>query len=925
MKSVMSFIVRHPCLSFIAVILVTSLFMIPLPKLIIDPSAEGLMISGDPDIDFYDEVKETFGDDILVSICITSDNVFQEPILQTIQNLSDEIQDITLPIDGEDVEVVARVVSLTTVNKIIGDDGYLDTGELIEDVTSDEDELAVIKRNALSNPIMINDIVSSNSKTASVNVYIKESPPLHFTYNQEVTERIQALIDSEIKRLKGKGIDAEIFQIGFPVVKVTIAKYLEQDMVRLVPLCLLTSLIILVWSFRSVIAVTIPMITGIFSVIWTLGFMAAMGYTINAVTNIVPLLLLVIGCTEDIHMLSEYSEQLKAGNEKLKAIRNMAIKCGLAIFLTSLTTLLGFSTLTVNKITLLKEFGISASFGLGFNFLVTILVLPTVLRWTKIPKNFGSGQTAKPTPKLDKISDLLFYIAVNKRPVIMVVTLTIMIWAAVGATKVKLDSDFIGFFKSDSEVRVKLDRLSELMAGGQSFFVIIDTEQDEGIKNPEVMTAMAKLQTRMNDVFGKTISVADQIKIMHREMNDGKAEFFTVPDSEELISQYLLMVDAEEVEPFMDTSSGRACIVVRHNVRGTWRLNEELAKIEAYAKEIFPSYVKLKVTGETILVNKGADSMSIGQVFSLSLASIFIFIIISILFVSPKAGLLAMVPNIIPILMNFGIMGWFDIALSPGTCTIAVVALGVAVDDTIHLMVRFHKELKKTSDQNEAMEKTIRAQLLPVLSTSIGLAVGFFILILSNLVTNMYFGYLASIAMVMALTSDLLVGPALLLSTQLISSWDLLKVKINEDLVRTSTLFKDLKLAEIKKVVLLGVISGYKDSDYIVRKGDDSQHMYMIVEGNVEVVVQEDEKEKKFVKTLGRGDIFGEMAFVTGNQRTADIMAKGDVEVLTIDHQSLNNVKARFPKIAAKIYYNLSSILSLRLKETTSAWAKQRE
>ncbi|GAX60254.1 cyclic nucleotide-binding protein [Candidatus Scalindua japonica] len=735
------------------------------------------MVSGDPDKDYYEEVKKIFGDDVLVTVCITSDNIFQEEILQSIENISDKIGNITLNIDDEDVEVVTRVISLTTVNKIVGREGYLDINQLIDYIPSGPDELEKIKKNALQNETFLNDIVSKDGKTAAINTYIQASPPGYLSYNHEIKNKIQEFIDIEAKRLKKQGVNAEIFQIGLPVIKVEVAEYIENDLRMFMPICITVSLIILWFSFRTISAVIIPLTTGMISVAWTLGIMSFVGYPINVISNALPVLLIVVGCTEDIHMLSEYYHQLKAGNEKHIAIRNMSIKCGLAIFLTSLTTTLGFSALICNKIVMIREFGICSAIGLICNFIVTILFVPTFLQWTRVPKSFTTVSKKKTSLIMGSISDFICRIVVHKRVFIIIGTAMVIILAVFGTFKVRPDADYTNFFKKNSSIRVKLDKLHNRISGGKSMLIVIDSGQEGGIAGPEIMTAIAEFQDYLNQRFDKTISVADYVKIMHREMNNGDKEFFKIPTSRELISQYLLLMDGDDLERVLDSAHSAACIIVRHNIIGSWQVNKELDAIKDMSKQLFPKYVQVKITGIDILNKKAGDYMSKGQIMGLGLGLVIIFFIISILFLSPWVGFLAMIPNMIPILLNFGIMGWFHIPLSPATSIVAIIALGIAVDDTIHFMVRFHKELKNTNNQDEAISRTLKKELLPIMSTSIALALGFCILISSNFVSNICFGYLAAIAMLVALVSDLFVTPGLLLATHLFSSRNVLKVK----------------------------------------------------------------------------------------------------------------------------------------------------
>lgn len=920
MKAIMTSITKHPFVCIAILVVLTAIFMIPLPGLIVDPSSEGMMIPDDPDKDYYDEVKEIYGDDLLLTVSIASDDIFKEDILQSIENLSDKINDITLNINGKDTEVVTRVISLTTVTNITDREGDLDTGKLIEYIPSEIDELERIKKDALRNETFLNDIVSKDGKVAAINAYLLASPSGYITYNHEITSKVQEFIDIETERLKKLGINSKIFEIGFPYIKVKITEYIEKDMRKLVPICLLITLTIFWLTFRSFTAVVTPIATGILSVTWTLGFMAFVGYPINAITSAIPILLIVIGCSEDVHMISEYRHQLRAGNDKLTAIKKMATKTGLAIFLTSFTTIAGFLALTINKIPMIKEFGIITAVGLACNFAITILFVPTYFRFAKAPKRFTAKLEKKHSSIFKSIEEFLCHVAMNKRALVIIATTIIVILGVVGTIKVKTDSDYISFFKEDSEIRERMNNLHSNISGAKSILIVIDTGQEDGVKNPKIMAGIAKFQDYLNQRFDKTISVADYIKIMHREMNGGDMEFFKIPESEELISQYLLMIEGDDLERVLESTYSQACIVVRHNYVGSWQVNKKLEAIRGMGKQLFPKHVQVRITGIDILDNKASDYMSQGQALGLGIAVVLIFLIISILFISPKVGLLAMIPNVIPILTNFGIMGWFNIPLNPGTSIVAVIVLGIAINDTIHLLVSFQEELKSTNDQNEAMRNTIKRELLPVMSTSFALALGFCIMISSNFVSNIYFGCLVALAMLIAFASDLFVTPALLLTTQLVSSWDMLKLKINKEITEASLLLHGLRVSEVKKIALLGVIAGYKENEFIIKKGDLDREMYLILDGNVDVVIQ---KEKKLVKTLQKGDIFGEMAFITGGERTADVIAKGPVELLKIDDRSLNNVKSKYPKIGAKIFYNMSRILSKRLKETTKDLAKK--
>ena len=925
MKGFLLLVARHPVLSLIALLLSFPVAGYYGSKVIQDASVDGLIIQ-DEEKEYYDSIKEIFGDDTLVTVLIKSpDGIFQDAILETIKNVTDSAFDVSIGNEGEEIPVITHVTSLTTVNKILNKDGYLDTDKLMDYLPADEEELEEVKSNTVRSELLYDNVISKDLTATAVNIYLSAQPENVLNYNQQVTVQIEEILKEERSKLADLGIDAEIIQIGMPTVKTELAVLIERDMSVLVPAALVIIFGILWVAFRSPIAVLLPLFTGVLSVIGCLAFMTLMGYTINLITNIIPLLLLVIGCTEDIHMLADYKHQVRHEKDKNKAIRNMLIKCSLAVFLTSVTTALGFLTLKLNPIRMLQEFGAAATVGLVMNYFITIVAVPTLLRLTPVPKHFRDEE--KKSPTVARIAKWLFHVAVNYRLRVVCVTTVVVALSIIGCFKIKVDADLVSFFKPSNSVRQQMKTLEENLSGGQSFQVIVNTEGmggEEGIKEPVTLRAMDELEQYLRERFDYVVSVADYIKVFNREFNGGE-ENFKIPDTFDEVSQMLLLLESNEMQRIMGPDYQNASIVVRHHVYGSWQLTEELELLRAKVDEIFPKGVEVRFTGEGILFNKASDTMAVGQVTSLGFAVLIIFIIISILFVSPKAGLLAMIPNGIPILMNFGIMGWFGMSLNPGTCTVAVIALGIAIDDTIHLMVQFYKELKIDGDQKGAMQRTLDSELMPVLSSSVALGLGFSALILADVVSSVQFGYLACFAMMNALLSDLLVAPALLISTRLISSWDLLKIRINESTIKDSALFKNMKLSELKKIVLLGVLQEFKAGETIVKQGSNDREMYLILEGEAKVAIEQSSAQEAHVGHLSRGDIFGEIAFITGEKRTANVLAVEPVTALRIDDKSLQSVKDRFPKIGAKLFFNLSNILGQRLKQTTSAWTAERE
>jgi len=343
----------------------------------------------------------------------------------------------------------------------------------------------------------------------------------------------------------------------------------------------------------------------------------------------------------------------------------------------------------------------------------------------------------------------------------------------------------------------------------------------------------------------------------------------------------------------------------------SFELKQALGELRAFMDERVPPQFAYGLTGENILVNKAADSMATGQALSLSLLLVIIFVLMSFLFLNFKAGFLSLIPNVFPIMLFFGIMGIFDIALNTGTAMVAAIAIGIAVDDTIHFMTRYHKEMKQLQCQSSAMEICIRSEIKPVFSTSVALALGFSVVCLSSFIPVINFGFLSALVMVFALLGDMFITPILLSSTQLITLWDMVALSISSEVVEKSPLFKGMKKRQIKKIVLLGEIREAEVGARAVTAGDEGSSMFLLLEGAVNV-----QAEGNTIATLNPGDIFGEIALVNPGPRSADVVATAPLKYIEISWQNLKNMQKRFPRLAGTVLLNLASVLGDRLVQT---------
>ena len=906
MRKFMLWSQANPWLVIVTVAIITIFALYSARNIRVDASTEGMMIQGDPAQDYYQETLKKFGTDNITVIFINDKNLFTPEKLKLLDELVFKF---------EELHGVSKVESLYSVTNFKGVDGTLETNPLIDWPPETQEEAEQVKTDALRNPIFLNNLISKDGTATAINLFVEVNPD-----EPEFNVKFSRQVDEIIKPFQNR-FDS-IFQIGLSYTRRLISENIVNDMLTLAPLSALALLLTLIVFMRSASGAILPMLTAGTSIVWTAAFMALADIPLNVLTVTVPSLIIVIGSTEDIHILSEYLEGVeKTGGSRTEAIKIMSGKVSTAILLTSLTTFIGFLSITLNQIILLKQFGIVAAFGLFVNPAVTCLIAPVYLHFFGSTKGKMSGEH-----KVSSINRFFGMLADNIIKIIysnkwLVLTFFLGGAAVIGffTFQVKVDNDLLGYFKKSSEIRTRSEILHNDLSGAQTFFIRIDSGFPGAFKQPENLVYIAQIQKYMSEKgwFDKTKSLADDISIIHREMNNGDEKYLKVPDSADLVAQYLLFLHRDEISRYVTADFSESNILVRHNISSSYELADALEDLEKHIKKTLNPHFLLGFTGENILVNAAADSMAEGQAKSLSLVLVLIFIIMSILFVNVKAGALSLIPNLFPIVLNFGIMGILGIPLNTGTAMVAAIAIGIAVDDTIHLMSRYNTEMRVLQSQDKAINVCIHAEIRPVISTSIALSLGFAVLGFSNFVPVISFGLLSSMVMIFAIIGDLFITPILLSSTQLMTLWDMIGLQLQESVIKGAELFRDLRPWQIKRIVLLGRILSNKAGELAVAQGEKGASMYLLLEGSAEVATKDKKTGKEIILTrLNPGDVFGEIALVEPGPRSADVRALESISYLEIDWNGLKRIQRIYPRIAGRLFLNLSRILGGRLVQT---------
>ncbi len=361
-------------------------------------------------------------------------------------------------------------------------------------------------------------------------------------------------------------------------------------------------------------------------------------------------------------------------------------------------------------------------------------------------------------------------------------------------------------------------------------------------------------------------------------------------------------------------------MIVRTTLSGSADVGAFVQRVEQFAAARFPAGVTVRPTGTVVLLNQSADALVWGQVTGLWQELGALLALLSFLFLSVRVGVLALIPNVIPTVMLFGLMGWSGISLNVSTSTIAAIAIGIAIDDTIHLLSSFNAELRRSGDRDRAVAYAIRSAGQAAVFISTALAAGFFIVCLSNFQPVQHFGLLSGVTMGVALITELFFTPALMATTNIVTLWDLLFLKLGPEPHKQIPLFEGLRPFQAKIVVLMAHLASAQRGFALTRRGELRGELYVLLNGQADVC----RGDGNVIRRLGRGDVIGEMGLVRQRPRSADVILAENTEYLVLDGRFVRRLRRQYPRIAATVFFNLARILSDRLENTTDQLVRER-
>ena len=574
---------------------------------------------------------------------------------------------------------------------------------------------------------------------------------------------------------------------------------------------------LLLWTlFRSASAVVLPQLAIGLSILFVIGGLSWLNLASTTLIALTVMLVIAVGVADCVHVMSSYLFFRRDGKEHDEALSKAYGKTGVPILLTTITTMAGMSSLAATGMPMFVQFGLSSAAGVFFAFAYTIYLLPVLLNYwhpMQAKKTSHSDEKKKSGIKVLALfikSKVLNFLCFFAKPLLSLAKKVGIVWLVsadwlqplldripafverfryliaiiffggfivclYGATQVKIDSNLVELYSDDVPIGQAYDIVDDNMMGTGNMVIVVDTARSDGIMDPAVLSSMDRLQNKIEDSYSdyiiRTNSLADLVKDTHAIMQSSE-EFRTIPDSQIAVSQLLYLFNSsnpEERRALVSDDFSKSHISVQLRNAGSEEYKEFFKEIQQDINSEFnkltTSYPELKVqiTGSFALMMRLADDISKNQFKSLAIAAIVISLLMMLTLGSLQAGVMSIIPNLIPATLAFGLMGLLGISLDTDTLMIAPLIIGIAVDDTIHFISHYRMSLAQNHNMKIALVETIKEVGQAVTFTTLILGCGFFMLTFSDYLGLAKIGGFGSLAIFVALLCDLLFFPALIM------------------------------------------------------------------------------------------------------------------------------------------------------------------
>jgi uncharacterized protein len=780
-------ILKNPKSVFIILLITLITFGYHSKDFRLDASSETLLIEGDPDLKYLEEITDRYGSrDFLVLTYTPNEGMVSDSSINNLLSLKYKIQSL---------DWVYSVITLLDIPLLNNSDAPIE--ERLKGFKTLKDEDVDKKRGfkeILDSPVFRNFVISENGQTSGIIVNIKKVEELDDIENksQEEIENYKDKIKKQNHKnileirsvIKSYGDIGKIYLGGIPMIADDMMTFIKSDVI-VFGLGVLLFIIATLWFvFRKLIWIIVPISSCFFSVIIMVGLLGLLGWKVTVISSNFIALMLILTMAMNIHMSTRFLQLRKAHQDKnnLEILSLTTAKMYWPILYTVLTTIIAFLSLIFSEIKPIIDFGWMMTFGLITSFIITFTLLPTLLNFVK------TDNISVKEDKESKITLLLEKLSINHQKSIFVVTIFVIMLSVIGISKLEVENSFINYFSKKTEIYQGMKLIDEELGGTTPLEVILkfpEKEKEEIDEEDEFDDDWGEESQHNDDKYWFTKDKIDTITNVHNYLDDlpqvGKVlsfssiiEVATQLNNDKplgtlemgvLYTKIPNRIKTEIIDPYISINDNEARISLRIiDSQENLRRNDLINKINYdLENKLGLEKNQFKLAGILILFNNLLQSLFKSQILTLGLVMIGIFAMFLVLFRNIKLSLIGVVPNFIAAFFILGIIGMLGIPLDMMTITIAAITIGIAVDNSIHYIYRFKEEFNNVRDYEQTLKTCHSTVGAAILNTSITIVFGFSILVLSKFIPTIYFGLFTGLAMLLAMISVLTLLPSLIL------------------------------------------------------------------------------------------------------------------------------------------------------------------
>lgn len=786
-----AFVLRHRVVVIGASLLATAVLALGVWALEIETSFEGYLPETNARQQEYREFRALFGAGERIVILLEPSDVFDPAFLVELRRLHELLE--------ERLPFVDRVTSLVNARELTGAEDVLEARGLLDDWPSKPADLARVRATALANPLYLNTILDRDARATSIVIGLEGAQAASGAGRDDAaalggfdeaeprgddalrgdllstaqTDELVRALEAVLAEATPSGTDVHV--AGTPLLSHRLGVMLTRDVVTFFTVSFVLSGVILFLLFRTLWGTLLPLLVVGLSVVGTLGFMGLVGIPLTAVTEILPSLLVAIGVGDAVHIQAMFSKRREEGDSSRDAIRWSMAHSGLAVILTSLTTGASMAAFRSASLQPIMDLGAVAPFGVGLALLYSLTLLPALLSFVPDPSDVPDRRRTKVASRLDAVLAAMGRTGTGHPRAVLAVCALVAGVAAIGASSLRFSQEDLKWLPEDDSIRLAVERLNVVMEGAEPFELMIETTGPADFREPELLAALDALQRELDRLeidgvsVAQSISLVDVLKETHAALTDGDIERTELPETRELASQELLLFESAAPDDLAELSDeSRSIVRVMTTVPFVDALHyPRFARaVTAMADEIFAradpgGSIRITATGMVTLGGETFEMLFVSMARSYAIAFGAIIALMFMLIGHLRLGVLSIIPNLLPILLVLGWMGYAGAPIDVSSMLVGGILIGVVVDDTIHFVHNFSRYRGASGCSLDAIRQTLATTGRAMLVTSIVLGVGFFSATQAWLQNVSDFGLYCGIGVILAFLADVIVLPAL--------------------------------------------------------------------------------------------------------------------------------------------------------------------